>query len=371
MTRFIKVRSTGCYFTSLYFFQMITYRLANNADNQQLIELTASTGMMGETALRIDRNPDFFRLLNMRGESKVFVALDGDTIIGSLCVSLQEVYISGQILPVHYIGDFKVAASKRNMGVGLELCNELANYVISQGADIAFLNVAKGNSKPFSFFKNRPNIPDFENIGVFKIHQFIGKRKKAIHHKCKIEQTPISDELIRFFDAYYSKYELGPLITKGKLAGTMIFKICDKNDIIAAMCLQDTMQAKQNVVTNLSRKMTYLLRLLNSFSGVLGISKMPFINEPVRMIYIRYLAVNKYEKSLVRLLINHARNIAYDKSYSFASIGLHEKDILHKCFTGLSKLTFRSVGMIVSIKGNRSLIDKVKQGVPFEDYASV
>ena len=66
------------------------------------------------------------------------------------------------------------------------------------------------------------SIADFENIGVFKIHQFIGKRKKAIHHKCKIEQTPISDELIRFFDAYYSKYELGPLITKGKLANVFI-----------------------------------------------------------------------------------------------------------------------------------------------------
>src|SRR5450755_4532138 len=152
--------------------KMVKYRLANIGDNQQLIELTAASGMVGEISLRIDRKPDFFKLVNMRGESKVFIALEGETIIGSLCVSLQQVYVSGQIFPVQYIGDFKVAESFRNKGVGLQLCNEMANYVISMGADLAFLNVSKGNTKPVSFFKNRPNIPDFENIGIFKIHQF-------------------------------------------------------------------------------------------------------------------------------------------------------------------------------------------------------
>ena len=65
---------------------MIHYRLANFEDNRQLIELTSSSGMTGEISLRIDRKPDFFGLLNMRGESKVFVAVDHETIIGSICV---------------------------------------------------------------------------------------------------------------------------------------------------------------------------------------------------------------------------------------------------------------------------------------------
>jgi hypothetical protein len=61
----------------------------------------------------------------------------------------------------------------------------------------------------------------------------------------------------------------------------------------------------------------------------------------------------------------------YERSYSFVSIGLHEKDPLNTCFSGLLKLTFNSVGMLLSIKDNRSLIEKVKQGVPFEDYSLV
>ncbi|MEP7145246.1 MAG: GNAT family N-acetyltransferase [Ferruginibacter sp.] len=350
---------------------MLRYRLANKGDNQQLIELTAASGMLGVTPLRIDRKPDFFKLLQMRGDTKVFVALDGETIIGSLCVSLQQVYVGGQIFPLQYIGDFKVSASYRNKGIGLQLCNEMANYVISVGADLAFLNVSKGNTRPVSFFKNRPNIPDFDNIGIFNIHQFIGKKRIAFHPNHKIERSNITDEIIQFLNGHYCRYQLGAVITKEKLEGTHIFTIRDKNNIMAVMCLTDTMDVKQNIVTKLSLKMKWLLKLMNIFSKLSGISKMPLLNEPVRMMYIKYLAVDDHEKKLVKLLVNYARNMVYKKSYSFVSIGVHEKDPFNKCFSGLLKLTFNSVGMLLSIKDNRPLIEKVMRGIPFEDYSLV
>lgn len=131
------------------------------------------------------------------------------------------------------------------------------------------------------------------------------------------------------------------------------------------------MDVKQNVVTKLSLRMKLLLKLINYVSGVCGISKMPLLHEPVKLMYIKYLAVNDHERPQVRLLINHARNIVYERSYSFVSIGLHENDPLNTCFSGLLKLTFNSVGMLLSIKNNRGLIEKVKQGTPFEDYSLV
>src|SRR4051794_16520228 len=127
---------------------MINYRLATDQDNEQLIALSSLSGMQGQISLRIDRQPDFFRLLHLRGESRVFVAETNQAIIGCVCVSLQQVYVGQQVLPLYYIGDFKVAPAFRNKGVGLELCNRLADYVIGEGADLAFLNVSFGNNKP-------------------------------------------------------------------------------------------------------------------------------------------------------------------------------------------------------------------------------
>lgn len=351
--------------------KMISYRLANRADNEQLIAITAASGMPGETPLRIERQPDFFALLEQRGESKVFIAVEDDAIIGVICVSSQQVYVAGSLLPLQYIGDFKVAASHRNRGIGLELCNQLADDLIRTNCDLAFLNVSKGNTRPLSFFRNRPGVPDFSDIGQFKIYQFLGRRKTVVHREMEIVASPPTMELINFLAPYYAKYELGPPIGAGHLQNTSIYVMRDNGDIVAAICLADTMGVKQNIVTRLSWKMRLVLRCINSISKIAGISKMPVLNQPVKMIYIKYLAVNGSDKRLVRLLVNHARNLAYKTGYSFASIGLHEKDPLNSCFSGLPRLMFHSVGMLLSIKNNSELVNKVKEGIPFEDYSLV
>jgi len=350
---------------------MITYRLANDGDNQQLIALTSSSGMEGEIALRIDREPDFFSLLRQRGKTRVFVAEENKTIIGSICVSLQEIYVDSRLIPLWYIGDFKVANTSRNRGVGLQLCNEMANYVIGEGADLAFLNIAKGNTKPLSFFKNRPSVPDFENLGVFIIRQFIGTKRKFVYPSVNIEQAAVSEELVQFLNCHYSKYQLGPVITKSKLEGAEIFIIRQQHDIVAVMCLADTMASKQNVVTSLSWRLKWMLKTINAVRGITRMAKMPELNEPVRLLYIKYLAVNGTGNVYAKAMVNYARNIVYNRSYSFAAIGLHEKDPLNRCFAGIPVLTFKSVGMLVSIRNNQALVEKVKQGIPFEDYSLV
>lgn len=350
---------------------MIHYRLANLDDNLKLIQLTAESGMAGDIGLRIDRKPDFFSLLKTRGNTKVFVAEENGEIVGAICVSLQNVYVGGELYPLQYIGDFKVAKKFRNKGIGLELCNKMADYVISKDSDLAFLNVSKGNTKPLSFFKNRPGVPDFDNIGIFKIYQIIGKRKKRTSSEYPIVEASLDDKVIHFFNVYYSDYQLGPALTKEKFENTRIFLIRESDRIIAAMSLIDTMPVKQNVVTTLSWKLRLLLKLINICSGFLGISKMPLLNEPVKMLYIKYLCVDANNKRIAKLLVNYARNIAFEMSYSFVSIGLHEKDQLNNCLSGLPKLKFRSVGMLLSIKDNRHLINKVKNGIPYEDYSLV
>ncbi len=350
---------------------MVRFREATDEDNQQLIQLTATAGMAGDVGLRIDRKPDFFALLKMRGTTKVYIAEENDKIIGSICVSPQEVYVGGKIVPLCYIGDFKVAEEYRNKGIGLQLCNTVADYVIARNADLAFLNVSKGNTKPFSFFNNRPNIPDFENIGIFKIHQVIGKKIKPLKTGYSIQETMLTEEVLQYFNAQYSQYQLGTVLTPEKFNDSRIFIIRQSDKIIAAMCLTDTMPVKQNVITSLSWKMKWLLKIINWYSSLAGLSKMPVLNEPVKMLYIKYLAAEAKSRPVVKQLINFARNIAFEKSYSYVSIGLHERDEFNQCLAGLPKLTFRSVGMLLTVKNNRDLMNIVNEGVPFEDYSLV
>lgn len=350
---------------------VIDYRIATEEDNRQLIELTAESGMDGEIALRIDRNPDFFSLLKLRGESTVIVAIEDQKIIGSLSVSIQDVFIDGQLCPVNYVGDFKVLESYRKRGVGMNLLNFLAEKLYSSGKDLVFLNIAKGNQKPVSFSTNKKNYPDFVNVGTFNVYQFIGKKRTSSQLECKIEQSENTEEVRAFFAENYKKYELGVHIVKEKLDGTEIFIIRENNSIIGAISLMDTMSVKQNIVIRVSWKLNLILKVMNAIGPFLGLSKMPLFREPVQMIYIKYLALKSKDKRVMKMLIDHARFVAFEKSYSFVSIGLHDKDPLTELLSGMIKFIFKSNGLITSLKGNVSYLEKVKNGIPYEDFSLV
>lgn len=350
---------------------MIEYRLANKSDNIKLLELTSSVSMDGDISLRIDRNPDFFKILELRGESLVVIAEENQKIIGAVCSSLQNCYIGGELHPVQYVGDFKVLKSYRNRGVGMKLLSILAAKLYESDFDLVFLNFSKGNNKPVSFSKNKSEYTDFENIGLFTIYQFIGKSFKDSSSEYIIESSEISEELVAFIGEKHQKYDLGTPITSSELEGTSIFTVRYKGALIGAMSIIDTMPFKQNVVIKVSWNLNLILKLLNGVNPIFGLSKMPTLNQPVKMIYIKYLAINPNEKKALKLLIDHARNIAYAKSYSFVSIGCHEKDPLQKHFSKMLKLTFNSIGMLATLKNNKNLIDKVKTGIPYEDFSLV
>ncbi len=350
---------------------MISYRLATFEDNAQLLELTSSTGMSGKMALRIDRYPIFFDLIKLRGKSEVFVATENNIIVGSICVSLEQVYINKDIVPLYYISDFKVAQTHRGRGVGLQLTNDVVKYLETKNADFAFLNVSKGNKRPFVFFSDRYHYPDFENIGVFKIFQFIGSKTTRFKTKFNIELSQANEDVISFLNQYYSNQELANVITKEKIKESEIYIVRQNEKIVAAMCLIDTMNMKQNVVLKIPRLIRYFIKFTNHFSRLLNISKLPVENESIKMLYIKYLVVNNNNKDIVKALITKAKNEAYKKTYSFVSLGLHEKDPLIRVLSGFFKFTFYSVGMLVSMKNSKDLMTQVKKGVPFKDYSIV
>jgi predicted N-acetyltransferase YhbS len=103
----------------------IEIRQADEADNEGLLTLTRITPMAGAISLRIDREPDFFALLRLRGRSKVFVAARGRQVIGCVSVALRTAYISEVPETIAYIGDMKVHPSFSGSCVAVRLIKDL------------------------------------------------------------------------------------------------------------------------------------------------------------------------------------------------------------------------------------------------------
>jgi hypothetical protein len=350
---------------------MIRYRLADLKDNQQLLDLTMKAGMPGKMALRIDRHPDFFKLNNLRGETKVYVALDDTQIVGSICVSDQTVFIDKNQHPLYYISDFKVAQMYRNSGIGLQLTNLVVSYLETQNADFVFLNVSKGNKRPLVFLSDRGQYPDFENIGTFTTFQYVGSNSKFSNKKYKIELTKGTSEVLEFLNNFYSQYELANVISTDKIKDSELYVVREHDEILGVMSIVDTMHMKQNVVLKMPWHLKQIISSVNVFCKLLKLSKLPKENEPIKMLYIQYLAVKNYDKTLISALLSFAKKQTYNKSYSFVSISVHENDILLQKLPKFMRFTFQSVGMLISMKDSTKLMKLIKEGMPFRDYSTV
>src|ERR1022692_1257280 len=130
----------------------IEIRPAGEADNEGLLALTRITPMAGTISLRIDRDPDFFALLRLRGTSKVFVAARGRQVIGCLSVALRTAYISGAPETIAYIGDMKVHPSFSGSLVAVRLVKALEADMRRTGIDLGFCVVANGNHRVMPLF---------------------------------------------------------------------------------------------------------------------------------------------------------------------------------------------------------------------------
>jgi len=349
---------------------MTIYREATIKDDSCLLKLINAASMPGIIELRTSRDPSFYNLISKRGVSKVFVAEEENELVGAICVTQETAFINKKPSKLFYISDFRVGYAHRNKGIGLQLTNKAVAYMEDQNADFVFLNVSKGNKRPFVFFSNRAHYPDFENIGIFNIYQFLGSKKKTTN-EFQVVRTTLNQETIDFLNEFYQDYQLAQVVEPSQLEDATIYKVEENGTLIAVMCLVDYSNCRQHIALKLPWYLRMFISIINLLRTIAGANPLPSTNQPINMLNIKYLAVKKKDNKLIKSLIRRAQNEVHLKSYSFVSLGLHEKDSLNQILPGFFRITFNSVGMMVTMKNNQKLMDMVNNGIPYKDFSTV
>ena len=350
---------------------MNTIREANRADNQALLELTALTPMEGRISLRIDRFPDFFSLLGLRGESKVLVAEKNRRIIAAIAASCQEVYVNNKEETVHYIADLRVHPEYHRKGIGARLAIEILHRIRKEGHDLVFCTAAEGNDQISSFFQGRL-LPKGFFTGKFLVYQIIPTRfgKKRFSGEIR-RHLPGANTFSEYYNRFTRRYQLGLVYREADFSRTTNLVAIKKGRAVASISLLDTSDLKQNVVISMPLYLKALIFTSHFFSKFLPVLHLPKPGEPIRMLYIRAFAYEDGNEDALMELIREARKMAFREKYTFLSIGLHERDPLIPYLKKIPKITFVSNGILGSLQGNEGRIEGMMDGVFFEDYSLV
>jgi hypothetical protein len=350
---------------------MIQLREAVSTDNAGLLNLTSLLPMEGRISIRIDRNPDFFQLLNLRGPGKLFVAENEGKIIGCFSASMMNILVNGNPDTVHYLADLKIHPSWLGSTLTSRLLYVMFDYLRTLRADLLFSTAAFGNEKVMPLFEGRIGLPKFQCIGTFNVYQIIPFTKKTVSSKYTIEEIPLNDDIITFYARFLKRYQYSPVMNEATLQETRNLIVMRNNEIIASLSLLDVGASKQNVLIRLPRALSLLVSLLRKLNKLVKILNLPELNQPIKIMYIKIFAFKEDCEEAFELLINQARTICFKERYCFLTVGIHEKDPLNSFFSQYLHFTFHSLGFMASLSKKDEKIQNCMTGTAYEDYSLI
>lgn len=341
------------------------------SDNEGLVALSSLVPMKGKLTIRVDRKPDFFGLLEARGNSFVIVAEANCRIVGSLSVSAVPVYLNGTIDVAYYLADFKVHSDFRKSKLGLDLAEAAINKLHLKHANLLFTAVIEGNKTVASFLNGSSYWPPAIDAGRFNVYQIIPASALKSNPKYLLNESLSDSSCVNFFNDFAKDFCFAPVLDESSFENTTLLTALCGNELVAAICLVDAGANKQERLAQLPFYMKEGLKIANVSRAVFSTTRLPQLNEEIKILYVRAFACKEGHESALKLLFSRARNIAFESNFHFLAVGIHERNPWRKILSGLQKFTFKSNMYISSMVNDKVLVDKVLSGALLEDYSLV
>jgi len=360
----------------------IQVRQATTDDNDGLIELTRATPMPGAISLRIDRDPDFFALLRMRGEALVYVAICDGRLIGSISGTIHVAYVCGMAERVAYVGDLKVHPEFTGRRLSVRLIAALQTHLKSRGIDLTYNLVAKGNRRVAQFCATKHVSRAVSLMGEFIVDEIIPspfpkRSTKYCIAEAKREELP---ELAMLVDCVRRKRTFGRQVTADDLRQTFdaaaktgcakILVAREAGIIKATLTVENIERVKRNVLISVPTLLAASLTFLRFAAIAIPNVNVPRVGGPLAMLYVRYMACADGYEDALSPLVAEARAEAFRRGSSFLSLGLHESDPYRAAVSGLPRFSFRSMAVSNSIFTSHR-VRGFALVAPYEDFALV
>lgn len=346
----------------------IIYRCADRSDNEALLLLNGMTPMSGRYSLLIDRRPDFFHLLEKRGKYTMLVAEKNNELIASCSITQMKVFVNKEPVDAYYVSDFRVHPDYYKTTLAARFGKFVYQKLQEFDAKLMFAAVVGGNKSVMPFLSGRWLFPDAFGESVLNVFQLIPFKCRVKSKKYHIDsQTNI--DLESFRNSYLENFAFYTDIYKCDADKTSVLSALQNGKVVAAIALTDTESYKQEILKRAPKQLELLSKVVNFFNNIFPFVRLPRINDPVRILYIRFMSYSQGNEDALKLLISAARRYAYEREFHFLSVGIHDKSAYNHFFVQIPKFTFKMLMFFGSPHNHHSQFkDIIENGNVYWDF---
>ncbi|HRZ98188.1 MAG TPA: GNAT family N-acetyltransferase [Paludibacter sp.] len=345
----------------------IIFRDGNSSDNEGLLRLTSLTPMIGRISIRIDRQPDFFRLLEKRGKYYTIVAQKGTEIIGSCTITEMNVLLNHKHEVAHYISDFRVHPDYKKSTLAARLGKTVHQKLISLNARLLFGTIVEGNNSVMPFLSGRLLFPHVFGGSTFNVYQiipsFIEKKSK------KYIVNELEKPNLEIFNDFINEFSFSTALYEDKYNETKVLTASYKGKIVAALALTDAENYKQDILIDIPNYLKVLQKGINFTNKIVPIFNLPQLNESIKILYVRLFTYDEGFEDALELLISRARKIAFSQKYHFLAAGVHDRSRYNKLFSNYLKIDFKTQLYFSSLDIDKEMVNSIENGTLFWDFS--
>lgn len=134
-------------------------REATHEDSARLVEFFQRTPMSAGTSFVLDRGPDFFALLALRGASRTFALFNGDRLVGTATALWRTVHDQGLDVVHGEVVDLRVADFARGTRAAWRLLGAVREAFTAAGVMWVSCLIAGGNQLATALVTGRAGLP--------------------------------------------------------------------------------------------------------------------------------------------------------------------------------------------------------------------
>jgi predicted N-acetyltransferase YhbS len=328
-------------------------RLANEADNEQLLALTRACPMEGSIALCTERDPNFFALTELQGDpTYVAVAEDGDgRIVGSASLAARRVYVDGRETPCLYAGDLKVAPRARGGAVVQRLHQLLDEAVSDLPVELGYTSIIVGNSAAEALAGSRRGMPLYRPLGRVRICAVVGASLGGWEPNGVTTATPDDlPELVALLNRYNAEHNFAPVWTDVGLAEALeapglaldrFHIVREGGRIVGALAAWDQSAFQRTRVLAYPRSLAFYRALHNLAARARREPRIAKRGDILRQLSITHIAVEGSRPTVLRRLLASVWRRSGGRFV--LTFGLAERHPLLEGFAGFRVRSFPTV----------------------------